>query len=244
MYSLAWQHPFELEWTLPCESINYVVALLTGVLFSCVHAWCLNQRRSPHFSFVTLHEETKHNAWKKIFELRPPLPTTTFCSSKFEISSPCSHGDTSQNVPGSPVIKLCSKHNETYIATYIVRGSPYTRRLWQIRGPAHQVNQPASCQNARTRAVANVSMEKNKKISVYIDHQYTKSKKEVSRVFFLCSCHAYLPATMATAPYHGRSMLATWPTSSSHNSVSIAFQKLRSRFLCRGMIPLSIYTKK
>ena len=27
---------------------------------------------------VTVHEKTMHNALKKIFELRPPLPTTTF----------------------------------------------------------------------------------------------------------------------------------------------------------------------
>ena len=36
--------------------------------------------------------------------------------------------------------------------------------------------------------------------------------------FFLCSCRACLPATMATAPYHGRSLLATPSTSSSNNS--------------------------
>ena len=35
---------------------------------------------------------------------------------------------------------------------------------------------------------------------------------------------------------HGRSMLATRLTSSSHNSVNIAFQKLQSRFLCGGMV--------
>ena len=42
---------------------------------------------------------------------------------------------------------------------------------------------------------------------------------------FFCAAAvpACLAATMATAPYHGRSMLATRPTSSSHNSVSIAF---------------------
>ena len=51
-------------------------------------------------------------------------------------------------------------------------------------------------------------------------------------------------ATMAMAPYHGRAVLATRPTSPSHNSVRIAFMKLQNRFLCRGMIPLSIYTKK
>ncbi len=28
--------------------------------------------------YVTLHEKTKHNARKNFFELRPPLPTTTF----------------------------------------------------------------------------------------------------------------------------------------------------------------------
>ena len=28
--------------------------------------------------YVTVHEKTMHNALEKVFELRPPLPTTTF----------------------------------------------------------------------------------------------------------------------------------------------------------------------
>ena len=42
-------------------------------------------------------------------------------------------------------------------------------------------------------------MEKNKKISISVDHLYTKLKKEVTGEFILCSGRAYLPATMATA---------------------------------------------
>ena len=35
--------------------------------------------QSPaNYLFVTVHEKTMHNALKEIFELRPPLPTTTF----------------------------------------------------------------------------------------------------------------------------------------------------------------------
>ena len=34
----------------------------------------------------------------------------------------------------------------------------------------------------------------------------------------MCSCHACLAATMAMAPYHGWSMLATWPISSQGRS--------------------------
>ena len=40
-----------------------------------------------------------------------------YCSCKFEVSSPCSHGDMSRNVPGSSVIKMCSKLNETLLRT-------------------------------------------------------------------------------------------------------------------------------
>ena len=36
---------------------------------------------------------------------------------KFEVPSPCSHGDMSQNVPGSPVLKFCRKCNETLLRT-------------------------------------------------------------------------------------------------------------------------------
>ena len=65
------------------------------------------------------------------------ITTLNYCSCKFEVSSPDSHGDMSQNVPGSPVIKMCSKHNETLLYTYVTRGSPYTHHLCKIRGHAH-----------------------------------------------------------------------------------------------------------
>ena len=101
--------------------------------------------------------------------LRPPLPSITFKhgSCKFEVSSPCSHGDMSQNVPGSPVIKMCSKRNN--IATYVARGSPYTRRLCKVRGHAHKVKEPDDGQKVGKKAAAGVSMKKNEKISVSID---------------------------------------------------------------------------
>ena len=89
-------------------------------------------------SLVTVHKKTMHNALKTIFELRPPLPTTTFvlCSSKFEVSSPCSHGDMSKNIRGPPVLKFCKKIAMN-IATYVARRSPYSRCLCKIRGPTH-----------------------------------------------------------------------------------------------------------
>ena len=34
-----------------------------------------------------------------------------------EVSSPCSFGDMSQTVPGSPVLKFSSKRNETLLRT-------------------------------------------------------------------------------------------------------------------------------
>ena len=45
------------------------------------------------------------------------------------------------------------------IATYIARGSPYTRRLLKTRGPAHKVNELDGCQNARTRAALAVKFD-------------------------------------------------------------------------------------
>ena len=48
----------------------------------------------------------RHNALTTDFELRPQLPTTTFGSSKFEVSSLCSHGDMSKSIPRSPVLKF------------------------------------------------------------------------------------------------------------------------------------------
>ena len=71
----------------------------------------------------------------------------------------------------------------------------------------------------KRRAAAGVSMVKNENISVFIDRQYTIEEKSDWR-FFLCSCRACLAATMAMALYHGRSILATQLTSSSHNSRS------------------------
>ena len=72
----------------------------------------------------------------------------------------------SQNVPGSPVIKMYSKHNETLLRMYVARGSPYTHRLCKVCG---QVKEPDDGQNVRKKAAAGVSMERNKKISVSID---------------------------------------------------------------------------
>ena len=71
------------------------------------------------YMYIRDHDKTKHNALTTDFELRPPLPTTTLncCSCKFEVPSPCSHGDMSQNVPGSPVLKFCRKCNETLLRT-------------------------------------------------------------------------------------------------------------------------------
>ena len=65
----------------------------------------------------------------------------------------------SQNVPGSPILQ--SLQAQWNIAMYVARGSPYTRRLCQVRDPAHQVNELAGYQNAWTRAAVSVSMEKD-----------------------------------------------------------------------------------
>ena len=67
---------------------------------------------------VTLHEKTMHIALTTDFELRPPLPTTTFkllILQKFEVSSPRRFRDMSQNVPGSPVLQFSSRRNETLL---------------------------------------------------------------------------------------------------------------------------------
>ena len=66
----------------------------------------------------------------------------------------------SQNIPGLPVLKSYSKHNETMLYTYVASRSLYTHRLLQIRGPAHKVNRLNGRKNARTRATVKDSMEK------------------------------------------------------------------------------------
>ena len=78
------------------------------------------------------------------------------------------------------------------IATYVARGSPYTRRLLKIRGPAHKVNELDGCQNARTRAAPAVSMEENEKTSVLKARWHTESKKKVAGGRFICSCRGCL----------------------------------------------------
>ena len=72
------------------------------------------------------------------------------------------------------------------IATYIVRKSPNTHHLWHIRGPAHQISELAGCQNAQTRAAANIFNGKEEQYKRSKDHQYTESKKEVAGDF-LCA---------------------------------------------------------
>ena len=51
-----------------------------------------------------------------------------------------------------------------------------------------------------------VLMENNKKTSVSRARLYTKLKKKLTDNTFVNRCHTCLSATMATAPYHERSM--------------------------------------
>ena len=70
--------------------------------------------------YVTFHDKTMHIAPTTDFDLRPPfyqLQPLNCCSCKFEVTSPCGHGDMSKNTPGSPVLKFCKKHNETLLHT-------------------------------------------------------------------------------------------------------------------------------
>ena len=96
------------------------------------------------YIYVTVHDKTNHIAVKMIFELRRPLPKSTFelRLEKFEVSSRCSYGDMSQNVPGSPILNFSSKRNETLLRTLtrVARGSPVYSPFMQIRGPAHKIN--------------------------------------------------------------------------------------------------------
>ena len=78
--------------------IHFVKCMLS---VRCTFSYCCRL-------YVTIHEKTMHNA----LELRPPLPTTTF-----ELLLPCSHGDMSKNVPGSPVLEYCKKLQWTLLCT-------------------------------------------------------------------------------------------------------------------------------
>ena len=74
-----------------------------------------------YLSYVTLHDKTSHIAHKTIFELRPPLPITTFEPLQFEVSGPYICGDISQNVHGLPVLKFYSKRNDPLLRTLQVK---------------------------------------------------------------------------------------------------------------------------
>ena len=94
----------------------------------------------------------------------------------------------------------------------------YTRKFVYMyspnpgRGPAHKVNWLAGCQNARTRAAADVSMEKNDKTSISKPHWYTKSKKELAGDVQLPRLSNRKGSVSWTL------YVATRLTSSSHNS--------------------------
>ena len=62
----------------------------------------------------------------------------------------------------------------------------------------------------RMRVMANVSVKRSLKASISRDHQYTKSKKEVTGDVFMCSC--FRNYARATATCNKQRCVATWPT--------------------------------
>ena len=102
----------------------------------------------------------------------------------------------------------------------------------------HPQDENASWQlNTWTRAAMNVSNENKEKSGESKAHYCTKLKKEVCGNLFMSSCCTCLLA-------NGSDYAGAWLSSSCHISISIAFQKLQSRFLCREMIILSLCVKK
>ena len=51
--------------------------------------------------------------------------TFDYCSSKFEVSSLCSHGDMSKSIPGSPILNVCKKHKNCYMYVHYMWRSVY-----------------------------------------------------------------------------------------------------------------------
>ena len=92
-------------------------------------------------------------------------------------------------------------------ATYMARGSLYTRHLCKICGPAHWAQWPL---NRLNKAVVNVSMEKNEKISVSKPQWYTELKKDLATFLW----------TAGNSSVSWTPNLTTRLTSSSHNSIS------------------------
>ena len=89
----------------------------------------------------------------------------------------------------------------------------------KIRGLAHKVNKLDGWQNARTRAAADILMEKNETTSVSKAHWYINSRKEVTGNDF----YLQLPRLpTATVSISWTVNVATRLTSSSHNSVRMA----------------------
>ena len=142
---------------------------------------------------MTLHEKTKHNAPKIIFELRWPLPTTMY---NLWTSAPTNLKSSSHAVteiyakihPDRPYSTFAE--NAMKCITFVARWSPYTHRLSINVDHAHKIRRVPWPLKARTRAVTNVLVKKKHKASVSRDRQYTKSKKEVHVAgdVFTCSC--------------------------------------------------------
>ena len=55
---------------------------------------------------------------------------------------------------------------------------------------------------------------------------------------FVCSCQNFTSATIRIARVV---QSTTWRTSLSHTSISMAFLKLHSLFLYRGVVPISVH---
>ena len=73
----------------------------------------------------------------------------------------------SQNVPGSPVIKMCSKQNETLLRTLHAEIRILAVYAKYVATPTKSKSQMAAKRGKK--AAAGVSMENNEKISVSID---------------------------------------------------------------------------
>jgi hypothetical protein len=71
--------------------------------------------------FVIVHEKTMYE-WEKIFSYghHCQVQPLNYYSCKFEVASPCSHGDMSKNVPGSPVLKFCKKNSMSIAGSHPV----------------------------------------------------------------------------------------------------------------------------
>ena len=146
--------------------------------------------------------------------------------------SPSTASKESLCTPGPPIIKIAGstvKHCYVhYTQTFVY--SPLMKNTW-----SHPLSQWADvCQNVGKRAGTGVLMEKNEKIRLKRVYRSLVHRIKIKESDWWLFCATATPAWLQLWQrllIHGQPMLATWPTSSSHKSVSSVLEATKQTFM-------------